>query len=73
MMFLVSKPVGQKSKNNDIKTVPALFGGLLSVNTRVYLDVRGQFSFIILSSLYDKMVDRSLMISGERIPKPILA
>ena len=73
MMVIVPKPVGQKSKNNYIKTVPVLFGGLLFINRTVQLDVKEQFSLIILNSLYDKMVDHSLVISGERMPKPILA
>jgi len=72
-MALVPKPVGQKSKNNGRKPVPVLSGGLLSINTTVQLDVKGQFSVIILNSLYDKMVDQSLVLSGERMPKPVLA
>jgi len=33
MMVLIPKTVGQKSKNNYVKTLPVLFGCLLSIIT----------------------------------------
>jgi hypothetical protein len=71
-MVLVPKPVGQKSKNYYIKTVHVLFGPLLSINKMGQFDVKGIFSVIILNSLYDKMAEYSLLVSGERMSKPIL-
>jgi len=71
-MVLVPKPVGQKSKNNYIKTVHVLFGPLLSINTMGQFDGKGQFSVIILNSLHAKMAEHSLLVPGEQMPKPVL-